>query len=54
MDVDGLISMVERCSPKAVIVYHPKGYRALKLAAYLNKIGIYAIALQQIDTMLKT
>lgn len=53
MDVEGLISMVLRCNPQAVIVYHPRGYRPLKLASYLNKIGIYSLALQQIDTVLQ-
>jgi putative mRNA 3-end processing factor len=53
MDVDGLIDMVHRCSPQAVITYHPGGHRPLRLAAYLNKIGIYALALEQINTVLE-
>ncbi len=53
MDVNGLISMVQKCAPKAVIVYHPGGHRPLKLAAHLNKMGIYALALQQINTVIE-
>ncbi|MCE8422995.1 MAG: MBL fold metallo-hydrolase [Candidatus Methanoperedens sp.] len=50
MDVNGLISMTQKCAPEAVIVYHPGGHRPFKLAAYLNKTGIYARALEQIST----
>ena len=50
MDVNGLISMVEQCGPEAVIVYHPGGNRPFKLAAYLNKMGTYAKALEEINT----
>jgi putative mRNA 3-end processing factor len=53
MDVNGLISMIHRCAPSAVITYHPGGHRPLKLAAYLNKIGIYARALEKIDTVIE-
>lgn len=53
MDVNGLISMVHQCAPEAVITYHPGGHRALSLAAYLNKEGVYALALQQINTVLE-
>jgi len=53
MDVNGLIGMVRRCSPEAVIAYHPGGSRPLKLAAYLNGTGIYARALQEINTVLE-
>ncbi|MCZ7362132.1 MAG: MBL fold metallo-hydrolase [Candidatus Methanoperedens sp.] len=50
MDVNGLISMVDQCDPEAVIVYHPGGNRPFKLAAYLNKMGTYAKALEEINT----
>lgn len=50
MDVKGLIGMTQKCAPEAVIVYHPGGPRPFRLAAYLNKIGIYARALEQIST----
>ncbi len=50
MDVNGLISMVEKCAPQAVIVYHPGGHRPSRLAAYINKMGVYARALEQINT----
>jgi putative mRNA 3-end processing factor len=53
MDVNGLIDMVHRCTPRAVITYHPAGHRPLKLAAYLNKEGIYARALQQISNVIE-
>ena len=52
MDVNGLIGMVQHCAPSAVITYHPGGVRPLKLAAYLNKAGIYAKALEEINTVL--
>ncbi len=50
MDVNGLISMAQHCAPEAVIVYHPGGHRPHKLAAYLNKMGVYARALEEIKT----
>ncbi len=53
MDVNGLIGMVKNCDPSAVITYHPGGVRPVKLAAYLNKIGIYARALEEIDTVIE-
>jgi putative mRNA 3-end processing factor len=53
MDVNGLVGMVKRCEPEAVIAYHPGGVRPLKLAAYLNKTGIYARALEEINTVLE-
>lgn len=53
MDAGGLIDMVHRCSPQAVITYHPGGSRPLKLAAYLNKTGIYARALEQVNNILE-
>ena len=53
MDVNGLIGMTEQCAPSAVITYHPGGNRPLKLAAYLRKNGIYAKALEEINTILE-
>ncbi len=53
MDVNGLISMVEQCEPQAVIVYHPGGHRPVKLAAYLNRMGLYARALTQINNCIE-
>ncbi len=53
MDVNGLIGMVEHCAPQAVIVYHPGGHRPVKLAAYLNKMGVYARALEQINNCIE-
>lgn len=53
MDVNGLINMVHKCAPEAVITYHPGGHRPLKLATYLNKEGIYARALQEINTVIE-
>ena len=53
MDVNGLIGMVQHCAPSAVITYHPGGVRPLKLAAHLNKAGIYAKALEEINTVLE-
>ncbi|MBU4492714.1 MAG: MBL fold metallo-hydrolase [Euryarchaeota archaeon] len=53
MDVNGLISMVKHCAPAAVITYHPGGARPLKLAAYLNKTGVYARALEEINTVIE-
>ncbi len=50
MDVNGLIRMTQQCAPEAVIVYHPGGHRPLKLAAHLNKTGMYARALEEINT----
>jgi putative mRNA 3-end processing factor len=50
MDVNGLINMVQQCGPEAVIVYHPGGHRPLKLAMYLNRMGVYARALEEITT----
>ncbi len=54
MDVDGLISMTHKCDPSAVIVYHPGGHRPLRLAAYLNKTGVYARALEDINNIIYT
>ncbi len=53
MDVNGLVGMVQHCAPSAVITYHPGGVRPLKLAAYLNKTGVYARALEEINTVLE-
>ncbi len=53
MDVNGLIGMVEQCAPQAVIVYHPSGHRPVKLAAYINKMGVYARALEQINNCIE-
>lgn len=53
MDVNGLISMTKQCTPSAVITYHPGGNRPLKLAAYLRKNGLYAKALEEINTILE-
>lgn len=53
MDVNGLISMVKKLAPSAVITYHPNGYRPLRLASYLNKAGIYAKALEEINTVIE-
>ena len=53
MDVNGLIGMVEKCAPQAVIVYHPGGHRPVKLAAYINKMGVYARALSQINNCIE-
>lgn len=53
MDVNGLIGMTQQCTPSAVITYHPGGSRPLKLAAYLRKNGIYAKALEEINTILE-
>lgn len=53
MDVNGLIGMVHRLAPSAVITYHPGGHRPLRLATYLKKTGIYARALEEINTVLE-
>ena len=53
MDVNGLIGMTRRCAPSAVITYHPGGNRPFKLAAHLRKSGIYAKALDEINTILE-
>ncbi len=53
MDVNGLLGMVEKLAPSAVITYHPNGVRPLKLAMYLNKMGIYARALEEINTVIE-
>ena len=53
MDVNGLVNMVSQCNPQAVIVYHPGGHRPGKLAMYLNKMGVYAKALEQINTCIE-
>lgn len=53
MDVNGLIGMVDQCAPQAVIVYHPGGHRPVKLAAYINKMGVYARALEQINNCIE-
>lgn len=53
MDVNGLIGMTKQCAPSAVITYHPGGNRPLKLAAYLRKNGVYAKALEEINTILE-
>jgi len=53
MDVNGLIGMVEQCAPQAVIVYHPGGPRPARLAAYLNKMGVYARAIEQINNCIE-
>ncbi len=52
MDANGLIRMTEACDPAAVITYHPAGNRPLKLASYLRKMGVYAKALEEINTIL--
>lgn len=53
MDANGLINMVQQCDPQAVIVYHPGGHRPFKFAEHLNKMGRYALALQQINTVIE-
>lgn len=53
MDVNGLVNMTSQCNPRVVIVYHPGGHRPAKLAMYLNKMGVYAKALEQINTCIK-
>jgi putative mRNA 3-end processing factor len=53
MDVNGLVGMVRQCAPEAVIVYHPGGHRPLKLSAHLNKTGVYARALEEINTCIE-
>ncbi|MBE0522133.1 MAG: MBL fold metallo-hydrolase [Candidatus Methanoperedenaceae archaeon] len=53
MDVNELVGMVEGCNPEAVIVYHPGGHRPYKLAGHLNKMGTYARALGEINTVLE-
>ena len=53
MDVNGLVNMTGQCNPQAVIVYHPGGHRPDKLAMYLNKMGVYAKALEQINTCIE-
>lgn len=53
MDVNGLIGMTKQCAPSAVITYHPGGNRPLKLAAHLRKTGLYAKALEEINTILE-
>ncbi len=53
MDVNGLIGMVEQCAPQVVIVYHPGGNRPVKLATYINKMGVYARALEQINNCIE-
>jgi len=53
MDVNGLIDMTKKLAPSAVITYHPGGHRPAKLAAYLNKNGVYARALEEINTVIE-
>lgn len=53
MDVNGLIGMTKKCAASAVITYHPGGNRPLKLAAHLRKTGLYAKALEEINTILE-
>ena len=53
MDVNGLIDMTKKLAPSAVITYHPGGHRPARLAAYLNKNGIYARALEEINTVIE-
>jgi putative mRNA 3-end processing factor len=50
MNAAGLLRMVKQCMPKVVIAYHPGGDKPKKLASYLNRMGIPAIALADIDS----
>lgn len=50
MNASGLLRMIKQCMPKVVIVYHPGGDRPKKLASYLNKMGIPAITLADINS----
>lgn len=53
MDVNGIIGMVKRLAPSAVITYHPAGHRPVRLAAYLNRNEVYARALEEINTVIE-
>lgn len=52
LDVRGLTDMVLHLNPKFVVVYHPKGNRPHKFAAHLNFLGIDAMSIDEIDTII--
>ena len=49
LDSGGLLRMVKASKAEVVIVYHPEGTRAGVFAKYLNKYGIQAMSLYEIE-----
>lgn len=49
LDSGGLLRMVKDSKAEAVIVYHPEGTRSGVFAQYLNKYGIQAMSLNDIE-----
>ncbi len=52
LDFNGLIKMVERCSPEMTIVYHPTGDVPAKFAQHLNENGFSAISIDEITNVI--
>jgi len=49
LDFRGLMHMVERISPREVLIYHPEGNRARLLAHHLKQCGIEASSLGDVE-----
>jgi len=50
-DFRGLVEMIERCDPEAIILYHG-GVRARRMRDYLRSEGYHAIALEDVHTII--
>jgi putative mRNA 3-end processing factor len=53
LDFRGLMRMIERVRPEAVLVYHPEGARASLLAHHLQQCGLEASSLEQIESFIR-
>ncbi len=53
LDFRGLMRMIERVQPGAVLVYHPEGERASLLAHHLQQCGLEANGLEQIESFIR-
>ncbi|MDI6888109.1 MAG: MBL fold metallo-hydrolase [Methanocellales archaeon] len=51
LDFNGLVKMVEKCSPEMTIVYHPTGDMPAKFVRYLNENGFTAISIDEITNV---
>ncbi|MHC1689121.1 MAG: hypothetical protein AB9879_15680 [Methanothrix sp.] len=53
LDFRGLMKMIERISPREVLVYHPEGERASLLAHHLQQCGLMTTSLDLIESFVR-